>query len=199
MTEDDLDEVMQIERASFSAPWSPGMFRQDLDFPLARCLAAKRSEAGTKLSPATSFAGLSPTRSMSPTSRCERISADKGLPPDFSKRPCTRHAGIGCSIVPSRFAVPNEAARGLPEAGIRGRGIRPKYYSDNNEDAMIMWLDLFRRFEVRGTRTEVQMKILEPRASILDLGAMEESAECLPEARHDCNDFSNTEVAPAII
>ena len=48
MTEDDLDEVMQIERVSFSVPWSPGMFRQDLVFPLARCLAAKLAEAGTK-------------------------------------------------------------------------------------------------------------------------------------------------------
>ena len=26
--------------------------------------------------------------------------------------------------------------------GFETRGIRPKYYSDNNEDAMIMWLDL---------------------------------------------------------
>ena len=48
MTEGDLDEVMQIEQVSFRVPWSPGMFRQDLVFPLARCLAAKFAEAGTK-------------------------------------------------------------------------------------------------------------------------------------------------------
>ena len=41
LAERDLVEVMQIERASFVAPWSPGMFRQDLNFPLARCLAAR--------------------------------------------------------------------------------------------------------------------------------------------------------------
>jgi ribosomal-protein-alanine N-acetyltransferase len=37
----------------------------------------------------------------------------------------------------------NEAARGLYQRlGFEARGIRPKYYSDNNEDALIMWLDL---------------------------------------------------------
>ena len=39
--------------------------------------------------------------------------------------------------------VSNEAAKGFyRKLGFEARGIRPKYYSDNNEDAMIMWLDL---------------------------------------------------------
>ena len=48
LTERDLEEVMQIEHASFVAPWSAGMFRQDLDFPLARCFAARWAETGGK-------------------------------------------------------------------------------------------------------------------------------------------------------
>ena len=80
---------------------------------------------------------------MSPTSRCERISENKGLPPDLSKRPCAWRAGTGCAIAPSKSAVSNEAAKGFyRKLGFEARGIRPKYYSDNNEDAMIMWLDL---------------------------------------------------------
>ena len=37
----------------------------------------------------------------------------------------------------------NESARGLyRRLGFEARGLRPKYYSDNNEDALIMWLEL---------------------------------------------------------
>ena len=37
----------------------------------------------------------------------------------------------------------NEAAKGFyRKLGFEARGLRPRYYSDNNEDAVIMWLDL---------------------------------------------------------
>ncbi len=37
----------------------------------------------------------------------------------------------------------NDSARGLyRRLGFEARGIRPRYYSDNNEDAVIMWLEL---------------------------------------------------------
>jgi ribosomal-protein-alanine N-acetyltransferase len=37
----------------------------------------------------------------------------------------------------------NEAAKELyRRLGFEARGVRSKYYSDNNEDALIMWLDL---------------------------------------------------------
>jgi [ribosomal protein S18]-alanine N-acetyltransferase len=48
LTAGDLDELMQIERSSFRAPWSSEMFRQDLEFPIARCLAARVQGAAAK-------------------------------------------------------------------------------------------------------------------------------------------------------
>jgi ribosomal-protein-alanine N-acetyltransferase len=143
MTEDDLDEVMQIERMSFRVPWTPGMFRQDLDFPLARCLAARLGETGKKR-----LAGYI---------LCWLI-ADEVHVTNIAVRKDLRKQGVATRLVEEALClarreqmrhctlevrVSNEAAKGFyRKLGFESRGIRPKYYSDNNEDAMIMWLDL---------------------------------------------------------
>jgi [ribosomal protein S18]-alanine N-acetyltransferase len=143
MTEDDLDEVMQIERVSFSVPWSPGMFKQDLVFPLARCLAAKRTEAGTQR-----LAGYI---------LCWFV-ADEVHVTNIAVRKDLRKQGVATRLIEEALSqarrdrmryctlevrVSNEAAKGFyRKLGFEAKGIRPKYYSDNNEDAMIMWLDL---------------------------------------------------------
>jgi len=143
MTEGDLDEVMQIERVSFRAPWSPGMFRQDLVFPLARCLAAKLAEAGT--------------RRLAGYILCWFV-ADEVHVTNIAVRKDLRQQGVATRLLEEALCqarreqmryctlevrVSNEAAKGFyRKFGFEARGIRPKYYSDNDEDAMIMWLDL---------------------------------------------------------
>ena len=143
MTEGDLDEVMQIEQVSFRVPWSPGMFRQDLVFPLARCLAAKVAEAGTKR-----LAGYI---------LCWFV-ADEVHVTNIAVREDLRKQGVATRLVEEALCqarrdrmryctlevrVSNEAAKGFyRKLGFEAKGIRRKYYSDNNEDAMNMWLDL---------------------------------------------------------
>jgi ribosomal-protein-alanine N-acetyltransferase len=143
MTEDDLDEVMQIERVSFRVPWSPGMFRQDLVFPLARCLAAKRAEAGTKR-----LAGYILCWFVADEVHVTNIAVRKDLRKQgvatrlLEEALCQarRDRMLYCTL---EVRVSNEAAKGFyRKLGFEARGIRPKYYSDNNEDAMIMWLEL---------------------------------------------------------
>lgn len=41
MREDDLAAVIEIERQSFSEPWSVGLFRHELRLPFSRCLVAR--------------------------------------------------------------------------------------------------------------------------------------------------------------
>ena len=143
LTEADLDEVMQIERVSFRTPWSPEMFRQDLGFPIARCLSAKVPGAAAKL-----LAGYIVCWFVADEVHVINIAVRK----DF------RNRGVATRLVEEALYLArnermryctlevrqsNEAARGLyGRFGFEGRGIRPKYYSDNNEDALIMWLDL---------------------------------------------------------
>lgn len=143
LTERDLEEVMQIERASFVAPWSAGMFRQDLDFPLARCLAARWSEAGKKR-----LAGYI---------ICWFV-ADEVHITNIAVRTDRRNRGVAGRLVEEALDMArecrmqsctlevrqsNEAAKGLyRKLGFVPLGIRPRYYSDNNEDALIMGLEL---------------------------------------------------------
>ena len=143
MTGDDLDEVMQIERMSFRVPWTPGMFRQDLEFPLARCLAARGGSAEKKR-----LAGYV---------LCWFV-ADEVHVTNIAVRKDLRKQGVATRLLEEALCqarrelmryctlevrVSNEAAKGFyRKLGFESRGVRPKYYSDNNEDAVIMWLDL---------------------------------------------------------
>ncbi len=143
LTESDLDEVMQIEQMSFRAPWSRDMFRQDLSFPIARCLTAKLP--GSEAKPLAGYI------------ICWFV-ADEVHVTNVAVRPDLRNQGIATRLVEEvlrharnetmRYCTlevrkSNECARDLyRRLGFEARGIRPKYYSDNNEDAVIMWLDL---------------------------------------------------------
>ncbi len=143
LTEDDLGEIMDIERTSFSAPWSPAMFKQDLSFPIARCLAARVKGAEGK-----ELAGYIICWFVVDEVHVTNIAVRKDL----------RTRGIAARLVEEALYLArndrmryctlevrksNEAAKGLyRRLGFETRGIRPKYYSDNNEDALIMWLDL---------------------------------------------------------
>ncbi len=143
LAEDDLGEIMNIERMSFSAPWSPVMFKQDLSFPIARCLAARVKGAEGK-----ELAGYIICWFVVDEVHVTNIAVRKDL----------RNRGIAARLVEEALYLArndrmryctlevrksNEAAKGLyRRLGFETRGIRPKYYSDNKEDALIMWLEL---------------------------------------------------------
>jgi [ribosomal protein S18]-alanine N-acetyltransferase len=143
LTADDLDELMQIERSSFQAPWSPEMFKQDLGFPIARCLAARVPGAA-----ANQLAGYIICWFVADEVHVTNIAVRKDL---RNRRIATRLVEEALSLARNdqmRFCTlevrrSNEAARQLyRRLGFEARGVRSKYYSDNNEDALIMWLDL---------------------------------------------------------
>jgi ribosomal-protein-alanine N-acetyltransferase len=143
LAELDLDEVLQIERASFTAPWSPGMFRQDLNFPLARCLAARCLEAGTKR-----LAGYIICWFVADEVHITNIAVRKdrrnhGVASRLVEEALDLARCSGMQVCTLEVRQSNEAAKGLyRKLGFAPRGIRPRYYSDNNEDAVIMGLEL---------------------------------------------------------
>ena len=142
MTGDDLDEVMRIERMSFRVPWTPGMFRQDLEFPLARCLAARVGSAEKKL------AGYVLCWFVADEVHVTNIAVRKDLRKQGVATRLLEEALCQARLELMRYCTlevraSNEAAKGFyRKLGFESRGVRPKYYSDNNEDAVIMWLDL---------------------------------------------------------
>jgi [ribosomal protein S18]-alanine N-acetyltransferase len=132
----DLPAVIAIERHSFPTPWSLAMFVLELSKPSGICLAAT---AGEEL-----FGYLI----------CSRYDQVWHLM-NVAVAPERRRSGVAGRLI-SRLIeeargklpftlevrVSNLAAISMYERfGFRSAGVRPRYYHDNGEDALIMWLD----------------------------------------------------------
>jgi ribosomal-protein-alanine N-acetyltransferase len=147
MTLDDLAAVHAIERASFAVPWPDDAYRNELrSNRLASYVVAR---AGDDV---VGFAGL-------------WVMVDEAHVTTFAVDPRWRRRGVGERLLLSlldlalaRLAreatlevrLSNVPARRLYEKyGFRPVGIRPRYYSDNGEDALIMTTDALASSAVR--------------------------------------------------
>ncbi len=139
MTAADIPAVHVIEQASFRTPWPAYAFRQELETNrLARYLVARVGDE------VVAYAGV-------------WLMVDEAHITTFAVLPSWRRQGVGGSLmvelmrvateVGARVAtlevrISNAAARGLyGRFGFRPAGVRPRYYSDNGEDALIMTTD----------------------------------------------------------
>jgi ribosomal-protein-alanine N-acetyltransferase len=133
---DDLEEVHLIELASFSSPWPPNAYRSELETNrLANYLVVR---AGDRI---IAFGGMwlmvdeahITTFAVHPAWRRQRVGERLLLA--FLDLAIDRHAREATLEV----RLSNIGARRLYEKyGFRPVGLRPRYYSDNGEDALIM-------------------------------------------------------------
>ena len=134
----DLTAIEEIERRSYATPWSRSMFAGELAKPASLCLGAFEDDrlAGYLI-----------------TSRY----VDAWHVMNIAVNPAFRRRGIATALLERLFEltddggrrgytlevrVSNEAAIKLYERlGFEARGTRRGYYTDNREDALIMWRD----------------------------------------------------------
>jgi [ribosomal protein S18]-alanine N-acetyltransferase len=144
---DDIDAVQVVERASFAVPWPANAFRHELtQNKNAYYLVAKEGDhivgyAGLWLSldeaHITTFAVL-------PEYRRRKI-GERMLVAVFD-----RAGKLGAEWLTLEVRASNIGAQKLYEKyGFRPAGVRRRYYSDNNEDAIIMWTDRLKDRSVR--------------------------------------------------
>jgi len=144
---DDIDAVQEVERASFPVPWPANAFRHELtQNKNAHYVVAKESDhivgyAGLWLSldeaHITTFAVL-------PEHRRRKI-GERMLISLFE-----RAERLGAEWLTLEVRASNLPAQRLYEKyGFRPAGVRRRYYSDNNEDAIIMWTERLRDRSVR--------------------------------------------------
>jgi ribosomal-protein-alanine N-acetyltransferase len=136
LTYSDLPAVIAIERRSFPTPWSLAMFVLELSKPSGICLAAT---AGDEL------------LGYLVCSRYDQVWHVMNV----AVTPESRRSGVAGRLISCLF---EEAGRELPftlevrvsnsqaiamyeRFGFRSAGVRPCYYHDNGEDALIMWLN----------------------------------------------------------
>jgi ribosomal-protein-alanine N-acetyltransferase len=131
----DLPSVISIERRSFPTPWSLAMFVLELSKPSGICLAAEDENGlvgylvcsryeqvwhlmNVAVSPEHRRRGVA-------TELIERLFEEAGTGSRFTLE--VRISNIGAIAMYERF-------------GFRSAGRRRRYYNDNGEDALIMWL-----------------------------------------------------------
>ncbi|MCY4131481.1 MAG: ribosomal protein S18-alanine N-acetyltransferase [Nitrospira sp.] len=142
----DLDDVLAIERESFSEPWTRSMFEAELqENPFGRFLGAFRSGEASSAKPLFGYicywVVFEELRLMNLAVRqdCRRLGIASRL---------VRHAieeGItqGTTRALLEVRAGNRVGRQLYQAlGFRQYGCRRSYYTNPNEDAILMQLPL---------------------------------------------------------
>ena len=136
----DLTAIETIERASYPTPWSRSMFAGELAKPSSISLGAFEPETGELLGYLIISRYVDAWHVMNlavaPDYRRRRIAATL-LERLFELTSNEVRRGYTLEV-----RVSNEVAIKLYEqAGFKARGIRRGYYTDNREDALIMWRD----------------------------------------------------------
>lgn len=160
----DIPQVMDIERESFPTMWPQTTYRKELNNKLARYLVAYEpiDEPPIQRPPAGGLSGLLRRLFNTPPPTQERILGLVGLwcmvgeghIVTIAVREAYRRQGIGELLIVAileaaraagqegvtlEYRITNHGARKLYEKyGFTQVGVRARYYSDNQEDAVLM-------------------------------------------------------------
>ena len=168
MRPEDVPEVSEVERRCFTNPWPQSAYRRELRSPqnnsyivLRRYLNGEESESGVE---SRGRIGLLPFRRRTTVQQRtdpiigfagmwivmdEAHITTIGVLPEFRGNGlgelllvtlCTAAMRHGAEWVTLEVRVSNDSAQALyRKYGFTQQGVRRRYYSDNGEDAYIMW------------------------------------------------------------
>lgn len=138
MTADDLDDVLDIERVSFPTPWSREMFLEEIAYPFCCDLVAL---VGDMLAGYISFAVVydeAHLRNLAVHKDWKR----RGVASELLAQMITIASSMGARRGTLEVRESNNAALALYKRfGFVVEGVRPSYYQETGEDALIMWVD----------------------------------------------------------
>ena len=136
----DLGDIERIERRSYPTPWSRSMFASEIAKPSSICLGAFDAETDGLLGYLIISRYVDAWHVM-----------------NVAVEPAHRRRGIATALLDRLFELTAEDGRRgytlevrvsnthaiqlYERLGFQGRGIRRGYYTDNREDALIMWRD----------------------------------------------------------
>ena len=136
LTVSDLTRVVAIERRSFPSPWSPAMFLLELAKAGGICLAAAEDGEVVGYVICSRFEDVWHVMNVAVAPHRRRTGVARALLSCLLARIGDPEARLTLEV-----RVSNLSARALYESfGFLGVGTRRRYYSDNGEDALIMWL-----------------------------------------------------------
>lgn len=143
MTNEDIEQVCDIEKSSFPTPWSAFAFASELEDNQLACYCVIVPEDEPKK--VVGYCGMWVILD-------EAHITNIAILPDFrgnrlGEKLMVAMMGLarikGAMNMTLEVRVSNTSAKRLySRIGFKENGIRKKYYTDNNEDALIMWCEI---------------------------------------------------------
>jgi [ribosomal protein S18]-alanine N-acetyltransferase len=136
----DIDDVCQIEKESFTTPWSEGAFRNELVNNHFAHYVIMECDGGV-----AGYGGLWMIMEEAHVTNIAVRAAFRGrkLGEKLLRELQRTAVVLGAQKMTLEVRVSNLIAQSLyQKLGFYAVGTRRGYYSDNNEDALIMWVDL---------------------------------------------------------
>ena len=136
----DLNAIEEIEKLSYPTPWSRSMFASELAKPSSLCLGAVDAESSRLVGYLIISRYVDAWHVMNVA--IEPARRRQGIASLLLTRLFELTAGRSRRGYTLEVRVSNAGAiRLYEELGFRPRGVRRGYYTDNREDALIMWKD----------------------------------------------------------
>ncbi|WP_077429863.1 ribosomal protein S18-alanine N-acetyltransferase [Anoxybacillus kestanbolensis] len=140
MTIQDLDRIVEIEQRSFTLPWSRSSFHQELtNNPYARYIVMEHDGQ------IIGYCGMWLVMDEAHITNIAVLPEFRGkkLGEALMKQAMALAREEGTKTMTLEVRVSNIVAQSLyRKLGFLNGGIRKRYYSDNQEDALVMWVNL---------------------------------------------------------
>jgi [ribosomal protein S18]-alanine N-acetyltransferase len=143
MDKTDLPEILAIEGESFPSPWTAGMFTREIDSAHARCLCARINSENKSVVGAYIIFWL-----VADEAHLHNLAVKKEYRKQsfaFKLMEAMKEIAVknGAEVQTLEVRESNtEAIKLYRKCGFVVKGIRPLYYTDTHEDALIMWADM---------------------------------------------------------
>jgi [ribosomal protein S18]-alanine N-acetyltransferase len=140
MKEEDIDQILEVEHASFTTPWSREAFYNELHnnkFAVYIVLEEDNKVVG--------YCGAWIVIDEAHVTNVAILPGYRGrkLGEALLKEMMSVATEMGAKSMTLEVRVTNQVALSLyRKLGFQDGGIRKNYYSDNQEDALVMWVNL---------------------------------------------------------
>ncbi|CAG9615014.1 [Ribosomal protein S18]-alanine N-acetyltransferase [Bacillus rhizoplanae] len=140
MKEEDISQIVAIEEASFATPWTAEAFERELKMNEYAHYVVMETEEGI-----LGYCGLWAILDESHITNIAVLPQYRGqrLGEALLQEVINKARALGANTMTLEVRVSNEVAKKLyRKYGFQNGGIRKRYYTDNYEDGLVMWVNL---------------------------------------------------------
>ncbi|PGZ95342.1 ribosomal-protein-alanine N-acetyltransferase [Bacillus pseudomycoides] len=140
MKEEDIPQIVAIEESSFATPWTAEAFERELNMNEYAHYVVMETEEGI-----LGYCGLWIILDESHITNIAILPQYRGqrLGEALLQEVINKARDLGAKTMTLEVRVSNEVAKKLYRRhGFQNGGIRKRYYTDNYEDGLVMWVNL---------------------------------------------------------